>query len=71
VIKGKQAKLLFHSVILITVTCQKYLLPALFFLKKRFWIAKNDPKFRQKGMVLVIPVPGKKGSGTLFHLASI
>jgi hypothetical protein len=33
--------------------------PALFFLKKMFQNAKSDPKFGQRGVALVISVPGK------------
>jgi hypothetical protein len=32
---------------------------AIFPKKKRFWNAKNDPKFGRRGVVLVIPIPVK------------
>jgi hypothetical protein len=42
----------------------------LFYLKK-IRNAYSDPKFGQRGKVLVIPMSGKKkGSGMLFWLAS-
>jgi hypothetical protein len=31
---------------------------------------KSDPKFGHRGVVLVIPMPGKKSSGMLFWLAN-
>jgi hypothetical protein len=31
-----------------------------FFLNKTFWDTNNDPKFGRRGVVLVIPMPGKK-----------
>jgi hypothetical protein len=36
-----------------------------------YTFTKYDPTFSQKGEVLVISIPGKKGSETLFWLASI
>jgi hypothetical protein len=32
----------------------------IFFFKKQFWNAKSDPKFGQRKVVLVIPMPGNK-----------
>jgi hypothetical protein len=29
---------------------------------------QSDPKFGLRGVLLVIPVPGRKGSGTLFQV---
>jgi hypothetical protein len=34
----------------------------LFFFGKRFQNAKSGPKFGERGVVLIIPMPGKKGS---------
>jgi hypothetical protein len=42
----------------------KVLLSAIFLLK-RFQNAKSGPKFGWRGVVVVIPLPGKKGSATL------
>jgi hypothetical protein len=44
---------------------------ALFSLKRRFWNTNSDPKFGQRRVVLVIPMPGEeKGSGIPFRFAS-
>jgi hypothetical protein len=44
---------------------------ALFSLKRRFWNTNSDPKFGQKRVVLVIPMPEEeKGSGIPFWIAS-
>lgn len=40
----------------------------LFLFWKRLQNAMSDTKFGQRGVVLVIPVPGKTGSGTPFQL---
>jgi hypothetical protein len=37
---------------------------AIFISEKRFWNAKSDPKFGRRVVVLVIPMPGKRGPGT-------
>jgi hypothetical protein len=34
----------------------------LFFFEKRFQNAKSGPKFGERGVMLVIPMRGKKGS---------
>jgi hypothetical protein len=39
------------------------------FFWKRFCNAKSDPKSDHRGVVLVIPMPGEKGSGMPFWLA--
>jgi hypothetical protein len=49
----------------LTICIQVY--SAQFFFWKRLWNAKSDSKFGRRGVVLVIPMPGKeegKGSGT-------
>jgi hypothetical protein len=43
---------------------------AVFFFWKTFLYAKSGQKFGRRGVVLVIRMPGIKGSGTLFRLAS-
>jgi hypothetical protein len=43
----------------------------LFFFWNRFWNAKSDPKFGQRGVVLVIPMAGRKSPGPPFLLTSV
>jgi hypothetical protein len=42
----------------------------IFFFSKRFQNSKSDPKFGQKGVILVVPMPGRKDSRMPFQLAS-
>jgi hypothetical protein len=41
-----------------------------FSFEKRFRKAKSDPEFSWRGVKIVIPMSGKKGSRTPFWLAS-